>query len=143
MGPWNKITSKPVEQLTSMVPNFHYDLLTKAFLPIDAGQHELRVDCRILMVMPGAHDQYHFHKKTIALFTVIEGEIDVIVNDERMHLAHGQTILFNTLEKHAFVACSDQPCILSETRINVHEEDRYHCDEHEPQGKSATRFATA
>lgn len=141
MGPWDKSTKKSIEKLLSTVPGFDVDLLTKAFFRIDPDQREFRVDCRILTVLPGAQDIYHFHKKTVALFTVVEGEIDAILNDERIHLSHGQTVMFNTLEKHAFVSCSDKPCILTETRFNVHDDDLYYCRDHEPEGESDTRFS--
>ncbi len=83
MGPFVKILEKPIETLISSVPKFHVDLLTKAFLPLAPGQQEFRVDCRILMVMPGGRDRYHFHKKTVNLFTVVEGEIDVTLTTRK------------------------------------------------------------
>jgi mannose-6-phosphate isomerase-like protein (cupin superfamily) len=142
MGPFEKISKKPIESLINNVPKFHVELLTKAFMPVVPDQREFRVDCRILMVMPGGQDRYHFHKQTVNLFTVVEGEIDVILNDNQIHLTHGQSVLVDVLDKHAFVACADKPCILTETRLNVYDQDVFYCDEQEPQGRSTTRFSS-
>src|SRR5687768_3706536 len=103
LEPFRKISDKPIESLISTVPKFHVDLLTKLFIPVAPEQRELRVDCRILMVMPGGKDRYHFHKKTVNLFTVIEGEMDVVLNDRKMHLRHGESAIVDVLDKHSFV----------------------------------------
>ncbi|MDP7396993.1 MAG: cupin domain-containing protein [Lentisphaeria bacterium] len=140
-GPFPKTVDKPLDTLNSTVPKFHVDLLTKAFVPVSPGQEEFRVDCRILRIEPGAMDRYHFHKQTVNLFTVIEGETDVILNDARVHLNYGESVLVDVLDKHAYCNDSGSPCLLTETRLNMADGDLFFCDEQEPEGTPATRFS--
>jgi len=134
------ITEKPLESLMNPVPKFHIDLLSKVFIPVAADQGEFRIDCRILMVKPGGKDRYHFHKHTVNAFTVVQGEIDVVFNDEKLHLKVGESVIIDALDKHSFVNDGEHICVLTETRLNVHENDVFYCEQEQPQGQSTTRF---
>jgi len=75
-----KVTEKPRNTPTRAIPKFHVDLLTKVFIPIAPGQQEFRGDCRILMTEPDGMDRCHFHRRTVNLFMVVEGQPDVVCN---------------------------------------------------------------
>lgn len=87
------------------VPASHEDINDPGCLKrVLASQHDL-IDGKVMMVnwskLPaGKSFQLHYHEDMQEVFIMIDGEVVMTVNGERIELAGGDAILIDPLEHH-------------------------------------------
>lgn len=101
------------------------NLFARISLPVKPGQKEFLIEHQKLIVEGKSEDVLHYHKKTCELFTVEEGELNAFVNGRTLPLKKGDAVLMKPGDKHKMVNPHLKPAKLVETRLNVHEGDRY------------------
>lgn len=79
---------------------------------------------KILVVLPGQHHPEHFHKKKEETFTVLWGQLDLVINGKKSRAQVGKQVLVEREMKHSFA--SECGCVFEEISTTHYIDDSYY-----------------
>ncbi len=94
-------------------------------IPDTKKKGKIQVDHQEIIIKPGGEDIEHYHEETYDLFTVKKGEAHLEINDDKIVLNEGDSILVEPEDEHKIYNPTGSEAIIIETRLNVIEDDFY------------------
>lgn len=84
---------------------------------------------KILVLLPGQDHPTHFHKQKEETFSVVYGELNVTLDDQKQTISSGENVVVERNRKHSF--SSDTGCVFEEISTTHYVDDSYYEKEKE------------